>query len=392
MKTPKIANAVGYIDDDLISAAVKTKRKNNNKSRLKWIPLASCFAVLVIACAALIPFFLKGGELDPIDNARSIISVESCIVWPWEYQTDYERYSVIYLGGRKYNSRARYIDVDLLDVHLGTCKAEGFDLCNDKTYVDTFEVYKIKDAPEDRIIAAAMDGEFYVYLLDDAAKPADLGELIDAYNLEKTLKLDRFLKNEGMDEETYFSLDADEYIRQILSEMRDAKLVDEDSLRRVDTNLKSLNFIVTSEALGVYKKSLSVTEDGYLSTNIFEYGYSYFIGEEAAGKIISYAEQNAREAEYEPYEQMVYGIITEIGNDYVLVDDTVLCDDETDGSVFKVLTRDVRTRRAIEFAHIEVGDAVIVRYEGKISDNNEIDEAYSIDKGILNDGNLYILE
>lgn len=392
MKTPKIANAVGYIDDDLISAAVKTKR-NNNKSRLKWISLASCFAVLVIACAALIPSFLKGGESDAIGKgARSIISAEKCIEWPWEYQTDYERYSVIYLGGRKYITRGRPVGEYLLDASLGTCQAEGFDLCNDKTYVDTFEVYKIKDAPEERFIAAAMDGGFYVYLLDDDEKPAYLGELIDAYNLEKTLKLDRFLKNEGMDEKTCFSLDSDEYIRQILSELRDAKLSDKYSLRRGNTNIKSLNFIVTSEALGVYKKALNITEDGYLSTNIFEYGYSYFIGEEAADKIISYAEQNAREAEYEPYEQTVYGIITEIGNDYVIVNDTVLCDDETDGSVFKVLTRDVRTRRAIDFAHIKVGDAVIVRYEGKISDTSEIAGAYSIERGLLVNGDLHILE
>lgn len=46
MKTPRIANAIGQIDDDLVAGAAKCKTKNK-KHWLKWGSLAACFAVLV---------------------------------------------------------------------------------------------------------------------------------------------------------------------------------------------------------------------------------------------------------------------------------------------------------------------------------------------------------
>ena len=36
MKIPRIANAVGHIDDDLIAAAAGTQRKTNRNPWIKW--------------------------------------------------------------------------------------------------------------------------------------------------------------------------------------------------------------------------------------------------------------------------------------------------------------------------------------------------------------------
>ena len=43
MKTPRIANAIGQIDDDLVAGAAKCKTKNK-KHWLIWGSLAACFA------------------------------------------------------------------------------------------------------------------------------------------------------------------------------------------------------------------------------------------------------------------------------------------------------------------------------------------------------------
>ena len=58
MKTPRIANAIGQIDDDLVAGAAKCKTKNK-KHWLKWGSLAACFAVLVIAGAAILPSLFR---------------------------------------------------------------------------------------------------------------------------------------------------------------------------------------------------------------------------------------------------------------------------------------------------------------------------------------------
>lgn len=55
MKVPRIADAIGHIDDDLITAASDNKKKTMRNRRLKWISVAACFTVLVIVSAVMLP-------------------------------------------------------------------------------------------------------------------------------------------------------------------------------------------------------------------------------------------------------------------------------------------------------------------------------------------------
>ena len=101
---------------------------------------------------------------------------------------------------------------------------------------------------------------------------------------------------------------------------------------------------------------------------------------------------NSDEAEFSPYALTVSGTLTEIGNGYILIDDTVLCKNAEDGTIYKVYTNDLRVLRCIEYSSIKAGDTVVVKYEGAISDNNEVTGAYSMYKGTLEDGDLLIAE
>lgn len=413
MKIPRITNAVGHIDDDLIASAEK-ERKSNHTSRLKWISLAACFAVTLTAGAAFLPsFFGKNAVKDtetppkhisetvspntekiidaPSKYNRSVSGAESHIEWPWNYKTTREKYTDITFGGQKYITRSRSVGDDLLGDLLGTCEAEGVDSYTGKKYTETFEVRKINGVSEDHIVAAGKDGEFYIYLLSDCAEPETFGEFWDIYGLTKLLQLDRFSEYNDFTEGNCYRLNNDEYIRKILSECRDAKLYpDTDSFEK--NNPDYLSFTVTSEALGIYKKTICISENGYFSTNIFDYGYVYFIGEDAAEKIIDYAKSNSHKAEFEPYESTISGTLTEIGNGYVLIDDAVLCADKANATVYRIPTDDLRIRRCIEYTDLKVGDIVIVKYDGSISDKAEIDGAYSIYKGYLVDGNVAVPE
>ena len=181
------------------------------------------------------------------------------------------------------------------------------------------------------------------------------------------------------------------YIWQILLDCKDAPLDDSvDSFDRSSRNY--LSFTATSDELGVYKRVVYISEDGYFATNIFDYSHIYFIGADAAGKIIEYAKQNSVEGAAEAYEQTVSGTLVEIGEDYVLVDDSVLCRKKEDGTVYKIYTNDIRMKRCVEVAGSKVGDIVVVKYDGEISDSNEITEAYSMDKGRLIDGSVAVPE
>ena len=47
MSIPKMANAMGYIDDDLVSGAVEYKRTKKKNSWIKWTAMAACLCLVV---------------------------------------------------------------------------------------------------------------------------------------------------------------------------------------------------------------------------------------------------------------------------------------------------------------------------------------------------------
>ena len=59
MKTPRIANAVGLIDEDLVIGAANSTKTVNKNNWLKWSSIAACFAILLAAAAITLPMMLK---------------------------------------------------------------------------------------------------------------------------------------------------------------------------------------------------------------------------------------------------------------------------------------------------------------------------------------------
>lgn len=395
MKIPRMAQAMGHIDDDLVTAAFETEKKTKRITRLKWVSAAACFAVLAIAGAAILPsrFSANGSDSDKYDKYKYKFSASEAVAveWPWEYKTNSERFQTVSYNGREYCIKSMNpIGAELLGDTLGTCEAEGFDSHGNKKYTQTFDVRKINGVSEEKLVAAGIDTEFYVYALDDKTKPAAFGEVLELYGLAENLKLDGFAVCEGYDEKGYFNVSDDAYIWDILSGCRDAKLcegVDFDA-----SNRSYLTFTATSDALGVYKRVIYISEDGYFATNIFDYGYMYFIGEDAAEKIIGYAKNNSSEGELSAYALTVAGTLTEIGSGYVLIDDTAMCTNAEDGTVYKVYTDDIRIKRCIDLLNIEVGSTVAAEYNGTITENNEVTGAYALYTGTLVDGGLDIPE
>ena len=55
MKTPRIANAISHIDEELINNAVKTQKTAKKAVWIKWSSFAACFTILLIVTAVAIP-------------------------------------------------------------------------------------------------------------------------------------------------------------------------------------------------------------------------------------------------------------------------------------------------------------------------------------------------
>ncbi len=395
MKTPRIVNAIGHIDDDLVSGAAESKKKKK-KVWVKWGSLAACLAVIVIASVAALPLLFGNvtpGGTDGRYKDYSIYADESAIVWTWEYLTVYEKYMNVEIDGIEYLGKGRAVSEELVGESIGKYTMIGYDKINDgKKYTAEFEAYALKDIAQSQFVAVKMDGSYYVFQSNEYAPPSTLGELMDVIDLSKVVELSRFSENDDNPSSNHFVLNNDDYIWEILADCKSASFVEDQKWLAGDRDY--LSFTITSEALGVYKVALYVTEDGYLWTNAFNWQYLFNIGEDAASKIISYAKENSIEAEYEPYINVIAGTIIEITEEYILVDDSILCKNPEDGITYKVMLNDLRISRYVDYGVIKAGDSVQISYNGEINKNNgnTIEGAISAYKAKISDGYMIIPE
>ena len=152
--------------------------------------------------------------------------------------------------------------------------------------------------------------------------------------------------------------------------------------------IKSVDPGSIAEEMELEPGDVLLTIDGDEIEDIFDYEYSYFIGKEAAGQIISYIQKHSTETKSSTSLPTISGTVTEIGNGYIMVDDTVLCKKSKAGKKYKVYTDDIKIRRWIESGELKEGDLVIVEYEGEISNDYEVKGAYSIFTGTLEENGI----
>ena len=381
MKTPRIANSVGHIDDDLITAATECKKKNKN-NWMKWGALAACFAVLVVAVAISLPTLLEDNELPTVPNNGkyknySWTEENVAILWGWDDLTTREKYTETEINGIRYCARGgRSLSKSFIGNKIGSYALWGYDHITDKKHTDNFDIYEINKVAPEQFVAVKMDESYFVFKKDGYDPPKTLGELFNRIDLEQVVEFSRFSENGGGPDDNHYILSGDDFIWDVLSECTGSPFIPDDNFFVHEREY--ISFSIISEPIGVYKNVIEITEDGYLSTNIFSYGYLFDIGEDAARKIIDYAKENSVETDYEPYEKEIVGEVIEITEEYILVDDSLLYINPDDGITYKILLNDKRIARYVDRNFIGVGDDVRVVYDGKIDDNYAIAHAKSI--------------
>lgn len=413
MRGNEFLDKMGLVDPAYVEAA--DKASGHRKSIwVRWGAAAACLIVVISAGYGVLNILRTDGfsikdpaVKDPsMENAATvslaniarpyrqadIMGKESALVWPWEYMTISEQYSMMTFNSRQYGSKGRVLNAALLGEALGSCEAAGYDSYTGQEHRMAFEVYRINGISEKRMVAVDLNGEFYVFQYDEYDHPANFGELSDDYSLAQTLSFDRFTVYDGHADKGHYSLEDDEYIWQVLASCRDAAFVEDNTWHPYVRN--HISFTVTSEALGVYKRVFYVSADGYIMTNIFNWAFIFDIGEDAASRIISYAAENGTEAEPEPYMHALAGTLTEIGEGYLLIDDSILCADPDDGMVFRVPTGDLRISRCIDLGIVKAGDVVVVNFTGDIDTgaDNLVAGAYSITDAVIFDGEVWVAE
>lgn len=402
------------------------KKKQRRKKLLKTIPVATSFCLVAVIAAVLLmtPTGESPHNTDPTatdDSGRllwaddrtynnsSVGSTESAYILPWEYRTDPERYFELTFQGNSYRTRYAFatgeglvggeISASLLGEKLGSTLATGFDHYTDLPKTALCEVYGIKGIESAYLIAVKFSDTdaYYVFLGDSAeAAPDTFGALCDRYALTETLPFSRYYDYKNGNDAVLYGLTEETSVKvwELLSKCGDAVAVS-DGYSSVARD-ERISFTASSEALGITNKVFAIGADGYLKTNLAEYGYAYFIGESAAAEIIALV--RGAGIEYEESEESRYyltGTITAIGDGYIEVDDSIMMKDPDDGIVFTVSLNDFRVRRYVDCGYLRVGSTVRIEYDGRIYADapTVIENALAIEKVIVSsDGEVWIPE
>ena len=207
----------------------------------------------------------------------------------WEDMSLTERYGELIFGSSVYSARGTELSADRTGEKLGDANASGFDIYNDSYEETEAEIFGIKGISDLFAVGARFerDGGVYVYM-NRSYTPGTLGELSDGLGFDSELIIGSAYMNNGS--EIKLSQEQQTFITELIKSCRDCPTE--------DTILTDRLFSVgISEPLLGANKSLMFYAEGYMTTNIMEYGFSYDIGEDRVKQLcevlgVSYRKSN----------------------------------------------------------------------------------------------------
>ena len=305
MKKEDLYESIGALDDELVAAADISVKKRSLGKKVAAVLItltAGAAAALIAAMPAL-----KAKPLVPENTTTPQISEqvqteqaggETAAVPQWKDRTISERFSEFNFSGKTYCTRITALPADKIGREAGTAALSGFDIYTDKNYSENAAVFEIKGISADCALAVRFnsDDAYYAYV-NSYYTPATLGEFISALNLSETLTCAGALRtgvnSRGEEEITeYKSVPAEKLIK-LLSDNASAALVPEyDDFMFIRD---AVSVSVGLSLLGYKNVSLSISDSGYLQTNILDTGKCFFIGEENARAFGEYLETLEKE-------------------------------------------------------------------------------------------------
>ena len=415
MKKREFLDLMGDIDDELLlRAEEKNKTKKGIALKIGIFAAVIC-AVVAITLAILIPGMKNGknnasngvdNELDtltaPISdvywvdtrerNGNNTLSQEMGIVWPWNCRAVYNQYTQLFYNGNEYSSRSSYYGGEVYANQIGDKLAEveckGFDMIREGSYSIGCSVYRINGVDSDVIVAVKYNGfdGYYAFINESRKAPTTLEALINRLNLTENIKLNSFYYSEtplGEEKNYYLNNETSDELWNIIRKYADAKSTD---AKMFDHYKKKISFAISSDTLGVYNLSFSLSEDGFLFTNIENYGYCYDIGKDAVNEMFSLALKN-KTLNLLPEKQYTVGIVTEIGENYIKIDDSILMKNAAEGIEFTVYAEHMNIRRYIISGYLNVGDTVSVEHGYLPKESyTEIRNAINLEECVITSG------
>lgn len=333
-----ILNAMGDIDEKYIDEAGK-KEKSKKGIIIRFSAMAACLILAAAGTFAAVNMSKKGikskvpeqsveyasatdeaedeagtggtdGNADKTGGGingtnKSSASSENYVysIKKWDEKNSAEKFHSIKINGTEYSVANKTVPSGKTDGKIADLTVLGKDEYTASEYAAKAEIYSIKNISSDCAVAVKYENEDKYYICRNAYyKPETLGQFINDLDLKNTLDFGAVYgsqkkKGESSDIE-YYDWDK-EKVWELLFSNTEAKAVkDYDSFNFEMAVEISINI----KLLGYENISLSVSRDGYITTNILDTGKAFYIGKAASEKFINYLQNECKTKVLETYD------------------------------------------------------------------------------------------
>ena len=212
---------------------------------------------------------------------------ETMIEPKWNEKTISQKFLEFELDGKRYVSNSSAIDSSYVGGKLCNVTMTGYDIYEEKEYHIGAEVFAVRGISEQCAAAVRFEGfdGYYVYKSFDY-HPVTLGQLAADLGFDKNVSFGTVYLSDDITSVTDYD---ESLIRELISEYSDSEDInDPQSASYVPDSYfrrKLFSAAINVEILGIGSKAFTITEDGYIVTNIMEWGNVFYIGEERAQEL-----------------------------------------------------------------------------------------------------------
>ena len=321
MNNKDLLKAIGDIDEKYLIEETDIEETNriasNNKVNImKNLKLKYILAPICIVFIAVIGLYKSGiftSKPDIIISKKDdwIIKevqvdkkdtpTDTAVIPKWNEMSISQQFNEVEYNNSKYSSRITKISNNNILKNIGNATLTGYDTYTETTYNKKAELYSIKDIEEKCAIAIKFEGDtdYYVYV-NSYYRPTTLGEFTKDLNLEEIISFGTIYYNywdEDLQEDInveFYGVD-NKIIWQKLFNNKNLENIYSDNDTEKYTSERfsqSIGISVDIPLLGYKNISVSLTDKGYLLTNILDTGKGFYIGEHKVQEFLDYIKDN----------------------------------------------------------------------------------------------------
>lgn len=321
MNSRDLLKAIGDIDDKYLIEETDIEERNRIASNkmvniMKNLKLKYIFAPICVIVIAVIGIYksdmftskpditiskkdnwiIKEVQIDESSSSENI-----AIVPKWDEMSICQQFYEVVYNSNSYSSRITKISNDNILEKIGDATLTGYDTYSETTYSKKAELYSIKDIADKCAIAVKFEGDndYYVYV-NSYYRPTTLGEFMRDLNLEEITFFGTIYYN-YWDEDSQENINVEFYgvdnkiIWQKLFNNKNLENIysDNDTAKYTSERFsQSISISVDIPLLGYKNISVSLTDKGYLLTNILDTGKGFYIGEDKVQEFLNYIKEN----------------------------------------------------------------------------------------------------